>query len=325
MRFGWMGVHVEGVPALKALLSRGKLEVVLTLTPEAAAKRSGASDYCKIMHECDVPFYEIEHINAYKTMELLRELSLDVLFVIGWSQIIAPDTLAIPRMGMVGAHASLLPHNRGSAPVNWVLINGETQTGNSLLWLTPDVDGGDVIEQTVIPITQYDTCATLYEKVAESNLDMLLRLVARIEAGERPGRRQSHLVGPLLQRRRPKDGLIDWDRPSTEVYNFIRALTRPYPGAFTYMDDECWWVWGAALLPDIAIRGTVPGDVLGSVVSPNEEACGQLVACHTGAVMLLEIESKARGIVKGRSLSDLRWTGRQFSHGQENTCDSVTS
>jgi methionyl-tRNA formyltransferase len=96
-----------------------------------------------------------------------------MVFVIGWTQILRPETLKLATIGMIGAHASLLPHNRGRAPINWALIRGEKQTGNSLIWLAEDVDSGDIIDQTVIPISPYDTCASLYTRVGESNKEMI--------------------------------------------------------------------------------------------------------------------------------------------------------
>src|SRR5439155_304057 len=128
------------------------------------------------------------HLHPYYRDKYGYALDADIVFVIGWSQILHPPTLRLARSGMIGAHASLLPHNRGSAPINWALIRGERHAGNSLLWLAEDVDGGAVIDQTTFCITAYDTCASLYERVAASNRDMLLGLVPRLLAGERPGR-----------------------------------------------------------------------------------------------------------------------------------------
>src|SRR5437667_9768196 len=104
---------------------------------------------------------------------------------------------------MIGAHASLLPGNRGSAPINWALIRGEHTSGNSLIWLAESVDGGDLIDQTEFPITPYDTCASLYDRFAASNRDMILRVLPRLLPGERPGSPHPPPRGPLLPRRLP--------------------------------------------------------------------------------------------------------------------------
>lgn len=315
MRLSWVGVHQEGLLALRALLEAGvRIDGVLTLRPELAARRSGAAEYAGLCREFGVPLHEIGNINDAESVRILRALAPDVLFVIGWSQLLRTEALATARVGVVGAHASLLPHNRGSAPVNWALIHGEARTGNTLLWLTDAVDAGDVIDQTAFCITPYDSCATLYERVAESNRDMLLRLVQRLHAGETVGTRQPHGTEPVLPRRRPEDGLVDWGRPGRAVYDFVRALTRPYPGAFGYLDGRRWTVWQSALLPLAAPVGARPGEVLGPVVSPAPGACGQVVACGSGAVVLLEVQSEAGDVLVGRHLSEQRWTGLVFDN-----------
>src|SRR6266516_402460 len=224
--------------------------------------------------------------------------------------------LQLARTGMIGAHASLLPQLRGSAPINWALIRSERQTGNSLIWLAQDVDRGAIIDQTAFCITPYDTCASLYERVAASNRDMLLRLVPRLLAGEHPGRVQPAADEPVLPRRRPADGRIDWRQPSRAVYDFIRALTRPYPGAFSWLEGRRWTIWHAAHLPaenGPGLRAT-PGAVLGPVVSPVEATCGQMVGCGAGAVVLLELQADDGTVLRGRELSDQPWTGKRWNN-----------
>jgi methionyl-tRNA formyltransferase len=311
-RIGWIGFHREGLPALESLLSAGiGVEAVLTLAEPQLAKRSGACSYDELCQRFGVPLHKIQHVNDPGSVALLRSLSLDVVFVIGWSQIVGREVLETARLGMVGAHAGLLPHNRGSAPVNWSIIRGERETGNTLMWLSEEVDRGVIIDQTAFPVTPYDTCATVYDKVTESNRDMILRLVAKLASGERPGRPQPATDEPLLPRRRPADGAIDWKRTSKQVYDFIRALTRPYPGAFSFLDGRQWLIWDAALLPGKPYAGTKPGCVVGPLVHPQpSHACGQVIACGEGAIGVMEIESPEGGILRGSGLSEQPWTGK---------------
>src|SRR5207302_8104694 len=163
---------------------------------------------------------------------------------------------------------------------------------NSLIRPAEGVDRGALIDQGPLSIPPYDPGPSLHDQVATSNRDMPPRLPPRLLAGERPGRPQPASEHPELPRRRPADGLIDWSRPSREVYDFIRALTRPYPGAFSWLDGTRWTVWQAALL--LSGNGTTapvePGTVLGPLVSPVAEACGQMVACG-------EEEDGGKGVV----------------------------
>jgi len=317
LRIAWVGFHMEGIPALRALLEKGiHVAAVFTLDEEASAKRSAAVPYDDICARYGVPLHKIRHINDPASVDLLNKLDLDVVFVIGWSQIVGGEALRSARLGMVGAHASFLPHNRGSAPVNWALIRGETTAGNTLIWLEEQLDAGQIIDQVSFPITPYDTCASLYEKVAESNREMILRLVPRLLAGERPGRAQPHTDEPILPRRRPEDGLIDWHKPAPEVYNFIRALTRPYPGAFSWLDGRRYRVWDAVLLPDEVYPGAEPGRVLGAACHMYPaHASGQVVACGRGAVILVDLESDDGIVWQGRDLSEQSLLGKVWSNG----------
>jgi methionyl-tRNA formyltransferase len=313
VKFAWVGFHTEGLQALEALLDAGApIEAVLTLTPELAAKRSGGEDYAGICAKHDVPLHYIAGINEPAAYEILKRIQPDVIFVIGWHQIVRQPVMGLPRLGLIGAHASFLPHNRGSAPINWTILRGEPESGNTLMWLAEGVDEGDIIDQRAFPVTPYDTCASLYGQVAATNRDMLLALLPRLLAGERPGRRQPRGVEQILPRRRPADGLITWDQPARAVYDFVRALTRPYPGAFSTLDGAGWWIWDAALLPDIGVLGA-PGEVLGPVRSPVDDACGQLVACASGAIILLDVSNAAGLRLSGRALAERAWTGQLFT------------
>jgi methionyl-tRNA formyltransferase len=315
VRFAWVGVHAEGIPALDALLTEGVPIVgVLTLRPDLAIKRSARGEYEPLCARHGVPLYHIANINEPEALGILKLLEPDVAIVVGWHHVVRSEALRLARIGMIGAHASLLPHNRGSAPINWAVIRGERETGNTLYWMAEGGDAGDIIAQTAFPITPYDTCATLYEKVAESNKSMLLRVVPRLMAGERPGQPQPPTDEPVLPRRRPADGCIDWDRPSRTVYDFIRALTRPYPGAFSSLGGRRWYIWEAALPPTGTGTGA-PGTVLGPIVSPDEHACGQLVACGDGAVTVLAVSNDDGAELRGPALSDQPWRCLRWQDG----------
>ena len=315
LRIAWIGFHQEGIPALQGLRDVGvPLVAVITLDEPAVAKRCATAEYSDIVNGWNVPLHRVRNVNDDQTIQLLQEMNLDLLLVIGWSQILSSAALATARIGAIGAHASLLPHNRGSAPVNWAMIRGEKTTGNTLMWLADDVDEGHIIDQIEFPISPYDTCDTLYQKVAESNHVMIQRVLPKLLAGERPGIPQPPSDEPLLPRRRPADGLLDWHLSAVYVYNFTRALTRPYPGAFSFLDGRRWIIQSAALLPAASLQQKAPGTVLGSVVSPVAEACGQVVACGAGCVIVLEVEADDGTVLKGTDLSDCEWTGKVWAN-----------
>ncbi len=316
IRIGWVGFHVEGVPALRALLETGvRLEGVITLDEKSLAKRSATVDYPALLTSYDVPLYAVKNINDPESVAILHSMNLDLLIVIGWSQILKPEALQAARLGVIGAHASPLPHNRGSAPVNWTLIKGEEVGGNTLMWLSEGVDEGNMVDQMTFPVTPYDTCATLYDKVAETNKQMILRLLPKLYEGEKPSTPQQHTDEPILPRRRPADGLVDWTQSAQKVYDFVRALTRPYPGAFSVMEEKKWLIQSCALLPEHAWGEGEPGTVVGVVCSPVAGACGQVVLCGEGAVLILDIEDEEGEVLTGYALSDQKWTGKVWQNG----------
>lgn len=316
MRFVWIGLHAEGIGAFEAMLAAGaNIAGILTLPPDSAARRRGSANYTPLGERYGVPVHYVSDINGPAAHTALRALAPDIGVVLGWPQHVRGETIRLARVGMICSHASLLPHNRGSAPVNWAIIRGETETGNTLLWLNDEPDGGDIIDQVAYPITPYDTCATLFRRAGDSTREMLVRVLPCLLAGERPGRPQPPTREPVLRRRRHADGRVDWSWSSHAVYDFVRALTRPSPGAFSWLGDRCWRIWQAAL-PALTVDVSRPGEVIGPVVSPVAEACGQLVACGNGAIVLLELEDAEGTVLRGRALSEQPWAGKRWHHDE---------
>ena len=152
------------------------------------------------------------------------------------------------RLGTVGFHASYLPNYRGRAPVNWAIIMGEETTGATLFYLEEDADSGDIIAQKSFAIGLNDTCQTVYEKAGQAYVEMLCENLPLFEQGTVPRKHNVSRSYPCYPGRKPEDGLIDFQRPTLDVYNWIRALTRPYPGAFFYRGNQKIIVWKASII-----------------------------------------------------------------------------
>jgi methionyl-tRNA formyltransferase len=187
--------------------------------------------------------------------------------------------LSVPSRGVIGFHASLLPKFRGRAPVNWAILRGEAVTGNTMMLLDAGTDTGDIVDQQTVPITPDDTCATVYAKVGEAGAEMLRRQLPALLAGTAPRRPQGSADGPPLPKRTPGMGITDWNRPARAVHDWIRALTWPYPGAFTFLGERKVMLWAA--IPDAAApQGAAPGEVLGC------DDGGVRVATADGTILL---------------------------------------
>jgi len=316
MRIGWLSFHLVGKKALENLLNNGRsIDVVITLNDKETSKRSGSFDYSVLCSKYNVPIYKIDHINTEQSITLLKQLNLDILFVIGWSQIIDREILVIPRLGMVGVHSSLLPKYRGSAPVNWSIINGEQETGSTLMLLDEGVDSGAIIDQISIPITLYDSCKTIYDKVADANVKMICKLYDNLYSKNFSYQPQkTNMLGNILPRRRPKDGLIDWKNNSINLYNFIRAQSRPYPGAYSFIDNSKYYILQSAFFPKLTDNSSSTyGQIIGHVYSTVNDACGVMVKCDDSVLLILEIEDEKGNIFKGEKLNIFFTKGSIFS------------
>ena len=319
MRIGWIGFHYEGLSSFENLLDLGyRIEIFITLKEENLLRKSGYSkDYESYCKKYSIPVYYVENINSQEAEILMLKYDLDICFVIGWGQIINDKLLKIPKYGMIGAHASLLPENKGSAPINWSIIKGESKTGNTLIKLNPGVDEGDIIDQIEIDITPFDTCKTLYDKVSDTNKVMIQRALENYAQGTLFSKKQPKTTSEVLPRRRPSDGNIDWSKESYEIFNFIRALTEPYPGAYTYLDGEKWIIWNTSLLPYIKSGIFKPGQIIGPVVNNKKEACGSLVACGDGFIIIHEMQNETGQKFSGYDLAQFKFKSKFFVNEQQ--------
>ena len=260
VRIAFIGCVAEGRRSLETLLDIGeRVDAIFTLDPEGARQVSGAVPWEDLAEQHGIPLHSVRNINDSGPVETIRRLEPDLVFCVGWTQLLRRPILETPSIGCIGFHASLLPRYRGRAPVNWAIINGEQETGNTMILLDEGVDTGDIVAQRRFPIEDDDTCATIYEKVARSEEEMLREVMPIIHQGRMPRKLQDHSKATVMARRRPEDGLIDWKRTRRELHDWIRALTHPYPGAFTRLRGKRVWVWKASPGP---ARGNADSDLL---------------------------------------------------------------
>lgn len=262
-RILFVGAVHEAQPALRALLDiQATVVAVFTLSERLAARTAGAVDLAPTASASGVPVFRTENLNLPEEVERVRALSPDLIVAVGWTRLLGAELLGIPARGCVGFHASLLPRHRGRAPVNWAIIRGDAVTGNTMMFLEEGVDAGDIIDQRPVIIEPDDTCATVYTKVAAAGALMLRTHLPALLAGEAPRRPQDHDGADLLPKRTPEMGVTDWDRPARAVHDWIRALTHPYPGAFSHIDDRKLFIWRSAV-PDAGGAEAPPGTILG--------------------------------------------------------------
>lgn len=262
-RVAFIGAVHEAAPALDALLASRHVDVVGVLTSTHAESRrlSGAIALHERASRAGVPVVRADNANDPQVVAGIRDLRPDLVIVVGWNQLIKRELLGVPRHGCVGFHASLLPKHRGHAPVNWAILRGENTTGNTMIMFDPGADTGDIVAQRVIPIHPEDTCSSVYRRVGQAGADMLVEHLPALVRGTAARHPQSPAAGDVLPRRTPEMGIIDWNQPARKVHNWVRALTAPYPGAFTVLGAHPVMVW-ATRLPDAHEPAGEPGELL---------------------------------------------------------------
>lgn len=246
-RVVFVGAVHEALPALAAVLGGpATVAEVITLPATRAGATSGFVDLEPLAREHRVPVWRCADLTGPAAAEHVRLLRPDLIVVAGWTRLLPAALLAIPRRGCVGFHASLLPRDRGRAPVNWAIIRGDAVAGNTMMFLDATADTGDVIDQRPVPIGPDDTCASVYEQVGAAGADMLRQHLAALLAGTAPRRPQGPACGPPLPKRTPAMGITDWSRPPRAVHDWIRALTWPYPGAHSRWAGRTVLLWASA-------------------------------------------------------------------------------
>jgi methionyl-tRNA formyltransferase len=184
----------------------------------------------------------------------------DLLFSFYYRGILPEKLLELPRLGAYNVHGSLLPKYRGRAPVNWAVLQGETSTGATLHVMTAKPDAGDIVDQEEVPIGPDDTAGEVQSRVTAAAVKILERRLAEIEAGTAPRRPQDHSKATTFGRRRPEDGRISWTSTAQEVHNLVRAVTHPYPGAFTDIFGGKTYIWKTGL-PHLGAHDNFPGQI----------------------------------------------------------------
>ena len=175
----------------------------------------------------------------------LRAADPELILSLYYRAMIPKDVLEMPRLGAYNIHGALLPKYRGRACVNWAVLNGETETGATLHVMTEFADRGDIIAQKAVPILFEDTAHDVFMKVARAGRDILMESLPALETGTVARVPQDESKATKFGRRRPEDGEIDWNKSAVQIYNLIRAVTHPFPGAFTRVGDVKTFIWKA--------------------------------------------------------------------------------
>jgi methionyl-tRNA formyltransferase len=203
-----------------------------------------------------------DDINSSEFIKEIGKLNPDLITIVSYHSIVRRELIDKYKNRIINAHGALLPKYRGRAPINWAIINGEKEAGVTVHFVAEKVDSGDIIAQERVPIEMEDTAIDVLKKSLPLYPKLVLEAVMQIEKGEVKATKQDLSKGSYFKSRKPEDGLIDWNKNTIQLYNWVRALTHPYPGAFTYHNSKKIFIWKAALPEGYEKTGFNPGYVV---------------------------------------------------------------
>lgn len=260
MRILYIGCVQSSYKELK-LLIENKKNIVGVITKSESQFNSDFCDISPLAEEHGIPFLYVKNINDVQSVHFIRKCNPDVIFCLGWSQLIKKEILDIPPLGVIGTHPAELPNNKGRHPIIWALVLGLKTTAATFFKMDESADSGDIIAQEIIPIDYKDYAVDLYKKIEAAECRMLLKLTEDLEKGI------ENVVcinkgGNSWRKRSRVDGLIDWRMSSRAIYNLVRALSAPYPGAeFKHGDDNV-VVWKVEEIETDKYKNIEPGKVI---------------------------------------------------------------
>ena len=267
-----LAYHNIGCVGIEALLRNG-FQIAAVFTHKDDPRENVWFDsVAELAASRDIPVFAPDDINHPLWVKRIKEFAPDIIFSFYYRNMVKQPILGIPPAGCLNLHGSFLPKYRGRCPINWVLVNGEKETGVTLHYMTPKPDDGDIVCQKKIIITEDDTAKFLLEKAARTASTMLDEILPRIKDGAAPRVSQDHSKASYYGGRRPADGEIDWTVGAKQVKNLVRAVTRPYPGAFSHIANEKCLFWAVSEAP---YRGEKlsPGVIIST--DPLVVACGK--------------------------------------------------
>ena len=291
MRVVFMGTPDFAVGTLEALLEAGH-EVAAVVTQPDKPKGRGKTLMPTPVKEAAlarmIPVLQPKKVREPEFVETLRKIGPDVIVVAAFGQIISKEILEMPRYGCINVHASLLPAYRGAAPIQWAVINGDKESGVTIMRMNEGLDTGDMIDKVVVPLDENETGGSLFDKLSAAGAKLCAEVLEKLENGTAVFEKQPELsttdYAAMIDK---KMGKINWERPAKEIEQLIRGLN-PWPSAYTFMKGKSLKLWTASVVYEE--REAVPGEI----VEIGKE--GILVKTGEGLLLIreLQLEGKKR-------------------------------
>ena len=261
MRIVYMGTPEIAATILERLLEE-PYEVVLVVTQPDRPKGRGNTLTCSPVKELAVsrgiPVFTPEKLRLPENVEVVREAEPDMIVVAAFGQILPKSVLDIPRYGCINVHASLLPKYRGAAPIQWSILDGESETGITIMYMNEGLDTGDILLQKVVPIDAEETGGSLHDKLAETGAEALVEAIPGIIDGTLEPVPQGEMTTPYAKQLTKEMGRLDFSWNAEKLERYVRGLN-PWPGTYTFRDGQMLKIWAAEVCDGSyeAMPGTV--------------------------------------------------------------------
>ena len=287
LRILFMGTAELSCDSLRALIESPAYQVVAVVTqpdrPKGRDLKLQPSPVKVLGLSAKLPVLQPERARSEEFLAALRALQPDLIVVAAYGQILPGSILELPRFGCLNVHTSLLPRYRGAAPIQWAILNGDPETGVTIMKMAAGIDTGDILTQATTPIHPKDDSQTLLDRLARMGAELLLQAIPDYIAGKTPGWPQPAEGASYARKIKKQDGLIDWTQPARAIWNRVRGLV-PWPGAFSYLPGQphphLLKIWQA----EVVERAGQPGEVM------EADKAGLVVGCGREALRVLSLQ-----------------------------------
>jgi len=294
IKFAFIGGTLSGLELLQALIKNSYLpQYAVILKEDVHEINKYYSVISELLKTYKIPF-SVKRKLTDTDYNIMKDSNLDFAIVLGWRTLINTDYSKYLKYGFIAAHRSLLPKYRGFAPTQWVIINGEKETGVTLFQIEEgETDSGSVFDQRKIPVLQDEYAIDLEHRMNDCTIEMFVDFFKKYDGNNLKSHKQDETKATYTCKRIPEDGIINWNKSSLEIYNFIRALANPFPGAFCYYKNSCYHIRKAILGENNKKNfiGLIPGRVIKIKENGIEILCGK------GTLLITEWENKSDGTI----------------------------
>ena len=296
MRILFMGTPEFAVNSIKAL--DGKHEIIGVFTKvDKPNQRGGKIKFSPVKEyalENNIPVYQPNNVKTEETLNLVRELNPDLIVVVAYGKILPKELIDIPKYGVINVHSSLLPKFRGAAPIHAAIINGEEESGVTIMYIAEELDAGDMILQGKTKILEEDNLGTLHDRLANIGAETLLEAVELIFKGEAPRIPQNHSEATFVKPIQKEETRIDWTKDSRTIFNFVRGMN-PFPTSFSTFEDKIFKIYALEILEE-KFDGEF-GEIVGF-----KKGKGPVVKTGNGSVILTSVKPQGKKLLTGSDI-----------------------